>query len=201
MYKLSCDDCLAGKNSWITHVKQLLCQNGYSYVWNQQDIYNDKLFIRCFKQRLIDNYYQSWNSDLEKSEVLQLYKNVKSEFCYEIYLDKLPFDLRTYICKIRLSAHNLHIQTGRYGRNRIPRPERYCMYCTSRDVEDEYHFIIKCPCFQSFRRKYIPRNYFVNPSMFKFVQLIKSEDIDIITNLAHFLKDAFAHRILLTHTT
>ena len=75
------------------------------------------------------------------------------------------------------------------------------MKCTSRDVEDEYHFIIKCPCFQSFRRKYIPRNYFVIPNMFKFVQLIKSEDIDIITNLAHFLKNAFAHRISLTHTT
>ena len=32
MYKLSYEDCLPGKNSWLTHVKQLLCQNGYAYV-------------------------------------------------------------------------------------------------------------------------------------------------------------------------
>lgn len=79
------------------------------------------------------------------SEVLNLFDKVKLNFGYEKYLDILYPDLRVYLTRIRLSAHSLAIQTGRYGRNRVPRAERYCIYCNTHDIEDEFHFIIKCP--------------------------------------------------------
>ena len=130
-----------------------------------------------------------------------MYNNVKEVFGYEQYLDMLPYDLRSYICIIRLSAHTLHIQTGRYGRNRIPRSERYCIYCRSNDIEDEYHFIIKCQCFEDLRKKYIKKHYYKRPNMLKFIELLKSSDFDIVLNLAKYLKASFSLRLSLTHTT
>ena len=198
-YQLSFECCLADKKGWLTNIKQLLSQYGFAYVWDQQGVPNEKAFINVFKQRLIDTFYQAWYSDLDKSEVLLTYKLVKNEFGYEKYLDYLQFDLRSYLVKLRLSSHNLHIQTGRFGRNRIPRSERYCMYCRTRDIEDEYHFIIICPCFEQIRKKFIKRHHYEHPSMFKFLNLLKSDDNDIITNLAKYLKAAFTLRISLTH--
>ena len=56
--------------------------------------------------------------------LFQEYKYFKNGFGYEKYLDKLSSDLRFYISRCRLSAHQLRIQSGRYARNAIPRNER-----------------------------------------------------------------------------
>ena len=52
-----------------------------------------------------------------------------------------------------LDAHSLRIHTGRYATNNTPRNERYCMFCNSLDLEDEYHFILICPCYIDIRKK------------------------------------------------
>ena len=124
-------------------------------------VINDgKLFPRIFKQRLIDNYVQDWHGNIENNNVLDLYKNCKTNLSYEIYLDLLPRSLRMYISKIRLSAHSLRIQTGRYSRHRLPRNERYCQCCNTLDIEDEYHFVLVCPCYNNIRKTYI-KNIFM----------------------------------------
>jgi hypothetical protein len=82
---------------------------------------------------VIDCFIQGWNVNKGSSEVLDLYKNFKNVFGYEAYLDILPSSLRCYITRLRISAHALRIQTGRYARNRIPRNERYCQCCHSLD--------------------------------------------------------------------
>ena len=45
------------------------------------------------------------------------------------------------IAKIRLSSHNLSIETGRYSNT--SKASRCCFSC----VEDEYHFILVYPIF------------------------------------------------------
>ena len=60
--------------------------------------------------------------------------------------------------KFRISAHSLRIQTGRYERKpnkgnkliKIVREERTSLYCNNNDVEDEMHFLLKCPLYGSF---------------------------------------------------
>jgi hypothetical protein len=54
---------------------------------------------------------------------------------------------RFYITIIRIYAHTLRVQTGRYGQNRFPMSERYCLCCNIMDLEDEYHFVLMCPCY------------------------------------------------------
>ena len=177
----------------------MLCDYGFNNVWDNPETCLTKSFIHLFKQRIIDCFLQEWHTNVENSPVLELYRNIKLDFSYERYLDLLPGDLKTYICKIRISAHSLRIQTGRYARNRTPRNERFCIYCNTNDLEDEFHFILICPCYTDIRKKYIRKYFHHHPSMFKFIELLKSDNRKNIVNLAYFIKNALSIRTTLTH--
>ena len=58
---------------------------------------------------------------------------------------------RSFLTKIRISAHSLNIETGRY--NSTPREQHLCKFCPS-SVEDEKHFILHCPKYQNIRNSY-----------------------------------------------
>jgi len=113
---------------------------------------------------------------------------------YETYLDLLPRSLRLFFVRLRVSAHPLSIQTGRYARNNIPRNERYCLCCNVFDLEDEYHFICICRCYTDLRKKYISRIFYINPSVYKFHKLLASCDKPVISNVCKYMKEAFAIR-------
>ena len=117
-------------------------------------------FIIIFKQRVIDCFLQEWQESINNSSILVEFKHFKRTFTYEYYLDSVPFELRFYITKLRLSAHSLKIQAGRYGPNRIPRNERYCTFCDLHDVEDFYHFVLICPLYAPLRVKYFDKKFY-----------------------------------------
>ena len=119
-----------------------------------------------FKQRFIDNFIQEWSQSMQTNHVLTNYVLFKNNLHYESYLDLLPSSLRMFFCRLRLSVHPLRIQTGRYGRNRIARDQRYCLFCNSHDIEDEYHFMLICPFLEEIRKKYVPKYYYQRLSMF-----------------------------------
>ena len=167
---------------------------GFSEFFIDTNKVNIKLFPKLFKQRAIDNYRQIWYTSIENSSVLDVYKNCKESFSYECYLDILPKSLRFHVTRIRISAHTLRIQTGRYGQNRIPRNERYCTFCNSLDLEDEYHFILICPCFIDNRKKYIKSYYYNRPSMYKFIELISSNNKIVLVSLARYIKESLKIR-------
>jgi hypothetical protein len=67
------------------------------------------------------------------------YFKLKEYFGFEKYLEKLKnFDFRRSICKLRISAHKLMIEVGRYSG--ITWSERICNKCNSGLLGDEIHF-------------------------------------------------------------
>ena len=60
----------------------------------------------------------------------------------------------------------------------------------NQDIEDEFHFIIKCDRFDDIRLKYIKKYYILRPSMYKFIELLKSNNKTILVNLARFITEA-----------
>ena len=50
-----------------------------------------------------------------------------------------------------MSSHTLTIETGRYAKPKIAKEERKCRYCNLDDVEDEKHFLLKCPLYNEER--------------------------------------------------
>ena len=190
VYKQALKDSMEGCHNWVYNVKKMLDDFGYSHIfYNCQNIHVNA-FITSFKNRVIDTFKQDWQSTLDNSTMLDTYRQFKTSFEYEEYLDLLPRSLRFYFCRLRMSVHNLRIQTDRYARNNVPRNERYCLCCNSRDIEDEFHFICICPCFMEIRRKYLDRRYYVNPSVYKYLELLKSTCKNKLINLSLFVKES-----------
>ena len=98
------------------------------------------------------------------------------------------------MAKLRLSSHQLLIETGRYSQNRTERAQRLCTLCDRSDVEDEYHFVIICPLYSHLRVSYIRPYYYKKPSVYKFVQLMQSDNLSILRNLGKYLQVAFSLR-------
>jgi hypothetical protein len=65
-----------------------------------------------------------------KPETQHIEKNTKTQF----YLDRpLNYIYKPYICKMRISAHNLNIETGRFYN--LDRHERVCSMCNLNVVD------------------------------------------------------------------
>jgi len=194
VYEQAKEDCNNGFTNWVSNVKLLLNNYGFSYIFEDADNVDFKSFISIFKQRVIDNFIQEWSQSMQTNHVLTNYVLFKNIFNYESYLDLLPSSLRMFFCRLRLSVHPLRIQTGRYGRNRIDRDQRYCLFCNSQDIEDEYHFMLVCPFLDEIRKKYVPKYYYQRPSMFKFLEMLGIDNKTKLIKISLFIKYALNKR-------
>ena len=114
-------------------------------------------------------------------------------FCLQYYLTKgIPELYRNCITKIRLNSHNLAIESGRF--TGITRLNRLCIFYGD-DIEDEFHFVLKCKTFQGFRNYLIKPYYWKKTSMYKFIQLLGSDNIRELCNLGNFLFRYFKLRL------
>ena len=43
-----------------------------------------------------------------------------------------------------------------------------CTLCNLNDLEDDFHFVLICPFYETLRKQLIPRYYAQRPSMYKF---------------------------------
>jgi hypothetical protein len=113
----------------------------------------------------------------------------------EPYLNNITSrNLRIGLTKLRISAHSLRIQTGRYGKDRLERNLRVCQMCNGNEIEDEFHFVFNCPAYHSIRLKYIKTFFRTKPSMFKFTQLLSSKNKSNIVMLAKFIHESLEIR-------
>ena len=88
---------------------------------------------------------------------LRLYKKFKGSFTLEPYIELVRNrNQRSSITRMRVSAHHLANETGRWARPK-PQPlsERLCRFCSLESIDSEEHFLLHCPTFL------IKRNCFV----------------------------------------
>ena len=106
----------------------------------------------------MDMYLTNWREGMEVSSSLSLFWNLKSSYQLAPYLYKvLNKKCRNAISKLRLSSHPLLVETGRY--TGVPREQRKCTLCELNDIEDEYHFVLRCSKYLALWDVYIPRYY------------------------------------------
>ena len=114
----------------------------YDYVYNMKSSYE-----RFWKSQLGDPYNPTGK--------LSLYRKIKPAFRMEKYLDDIPKHIhRRALTALRISAHKLEIEVGRYSRDYTPRQNRFCTLCNnagSAQTGDEFHAIMHCPSFAAQR--------------------------------------------------
>ena len=118
---------------------------------------------------------------------LDTYFYIKTHFGKEKYLQINNFKIRQSICKIRVSAHPLNIETGRY--KNIIRSERKCTNCSEGDIEDEKHFVVDCPLYENIRVKCFDKvidlcpNFRYMDTSSKFVWLFTNEHEQVLNKI------------------
>ena len=118
-------------------------ENIEAYLEENENIWN----ISKGKLKLVTKQYfnQLWVEQTPHYTKAETYKLFKNKVGMEEYLlDTKNRKHRVTFTKLRLSDHNLMIEKGRRKRPQIPRDERICPLC-SEEVENEIHFLIKCP--------------------------------------------------------
>ena len=71
--------------NWAHHVKTLLQSLGFNDLWINQS--EDSIKYETIIQRIYDQYYQSWYSNINNSLRLSYYRIFKHNFVQEKYLD------------------------------------------------------------------------------------------------------------------
>ena len=109
-----------------------------------------------------------------------IFRTFKHDYCMEGYLLLLPNLKHMFtIARFRMSSHILAIETGRHAKPKIAKEERKCRYCKLDDVEDEEHFLLKCPLYNE-ERLYLFNSVVLNVSARSqrdvFVYLLSSKE-------------------------
>ncbi len=93
---------------------------------------------------------------------------------------------------LRISAHKLAIEMGRYSRPPTPADQRLCLNCETSQVEDEYQYLTQCSKYADDREVMYGKNIVLCPnfenlsSEDKFLHMMTADD-EILYTVAHFV--------------
>ena len=129
------------------------------------------------------------------SDLDSRYKHVKQHFEIEFYICNIVLRrVRDALTTLRVSSHGLRVESGRCGRDRIEKAQRKCIYCTSNDIEDELHFVIKCSFYNDIRIRFIFNYSYTKSIVLKCTDLVRSNNKRQVNNLGKFINLAFQRR-------
>ena len=157
--------------NWAALVKKMLHEHGLGFIWYNQMYLSreDTFIINLFRQRIKDNFWQQINGNINNLSKNRIYTHLNNNFTNNDYLFSITEKhIRYAISKLRLGCHNLMIERGRWKKLEIM--DRQCSTCFK--LEDEYHIIIECSLYVSWRKLYLPKNLYINPCMFKLVKFL-----------------------------
>jgi hypothetical protein len=132
-------------------------------------------------------------SQLQGSSRARTY-NLYARFKFQPYLDIIKNTrLRIALSRLRVSAHRLEIETGRWHKPlKIPYTDRKCLICKT--LEDEFHFLLECPLYIDLRKRYIKEYFWRNANVLKFTELLNNDNKVIIQKLSLYVLKSFELR-------
>ena len=187
-----------GHDNWVSHARDFRVR----YEIQNSD-------TRSIIKTKVNKYFElevfrRLNEHITGNRELSLYASFKTIFKFESYLDYIQdFTARCTLAKLRMSAHNLQIETGRFSKNKTPRDERFWPYCKTLNtlaVEDEIHFLLTCSLFNEERKRFLVVIHIIFPSTallndFNMYIWLRSQDDHNTTKcLATFCKNSVARR-------
>ena len=202
-----------GNLNWLSFVRKLLVESSnirLAQLWENQGMakyskYKVENLTHLIEELCRETFCNKW-SDLVKQEnaktqnfekvnwvqknKLRTYCKFKENLGLENYLTlKMNVNHRKALTNMRISAHDLHIETGRYCN--IPPESRKCSFCIS-DIETEEHALLRCPTYDSARTSFFQKSLYNNDSTFK--EIMSSDDPEVLKPLAKFCFDIFRTR-------
>jgi hypothetical protein len=175
-----------GKDCWVSNIRNILCESGFGFVWLQQGVGNDKMFLRLFKERLIDMFIQEWSGTIRDSDRYYSYRSFKTLFEKEKYLlCEDDYCFRVALSQTRFGTLPLNNNIFRYS-DRVE--DKFCFFCKTK-IENEIHLIYECKIYDDLRCKFLKDS--VKKSSHILLRLDNDSDIH---NLSRFVFHAMRRR-------
>ena len=148
----------SNQHSWFTSATYLLRFAGINTgAMNTIGKAEQNRIISTLRNKLKQEYERIFFQSIRASEKLNaVYAKVKTNYKIEDYLNEIRyFKYRSAVAKMRISAHTLPIETGRW--KGLPREVRTCLICDSKENGDEAHYLARCnnPTLQALRQQMI----------------------------------------------
>ena len=77
------------KTDWLSNVKIILINHGFSHMLNDPFCVNLKTFRVLFKEIVLDVFKQSWCNRIALHNFMFVYKGFKTSIDFELYLEVL----------------------------------------------------------------------------------------------------------------
>ena len=144
-------------SGWISSLKYILDSYGLSILIinifkvvegdiSKKEYKNKRNF---FQKRAKDCFIQE-NFFRYASENMNIFTQTKDQYKKETYLNLKHYDNRVAITKLRLSSHNLAINTAKWYK--LPNDQKICRYCLRDDIENEMHVLFECDNYNALRQ-------------------------------------------------
>jgi hypothetical protein len=172
--------------SWCAAVKNCLDMYGFSFVWLNGGVSDEKVFLKILKERMVDCFKQNWSSKLRDSERFSTYRTFKSLIQPEAYLNGITISkFRNVFIRFRLGVNELNVN------RRYQNGSKLCPFCEQ--VENEVHFILVCPKYNDLREKFIYR-FCTTPNLTSLSFLLQNENMYTTQSVAMYLFYALKER-------
>lgn len=137
----------------------------------------------------------------QQNPVLRTYCMYKHVIEIEPYLTcGINGKYKKCISKLRVSSHQLAIETGRHQRPPVPRENRLCKFCSSSHIDDEIHLITNCEFHQTERytlytilKDYVP-NLDQLDNKNAFITIMTNSYPEVILALGKYIYQSFLKR-------
>ena len=135
-----------GHYTFVQKVKLLLSYYGFDVNQLIGATHREiKQFELSFRENLFARFIQKWSQNLHFFPKWVTYREMKTDYIIEPYILYIPNKRhQQVVARLRVSSHNLNIEIGRHSRTRIPRDQRFWMFCNSGKIDDGLHFITAC---------------------------------------------------------
>lgn len=176
--------------NWAAKICNLLTKNGYMYIWNNKGSPFMKSFCKGLKQRLVDQFWQNWHSEISLSDRFDFYRTIKNDHNREHYVSNITINkFKKAFARFRLGITDLR------NNERFLRPfsTRYCNFCYPDIIENEYHFLFECPVYHELRTKYLLRSW-ITLNNLTVKDIIASDSIQVTKNASMYIHYALMHK-------
>ena len=179
-----------GVRTWATDIKELLCTNGFGYVWLFKQVGNLNSFCKEVRYRLRTNFVQNLGSKLEISTHFQCYNSFKTLFNPQRYLSDKSFSrkLRNVLIKFRLGVSQIHGHRYKFS---LDLEKHICPMCNIY-TEDEFHVLFVCNVYNNLRLKLLPNYFSLNKDKYALVEILSNDEY--AHQVAVYLFNAFKLR-------
>ena len=191
-----------GHRTWFTKVIEIIQPHQNAYGGLQSLISNhDKSIYRETKSIRYETYTQNYFcaiNNVHLHPILRTYSKFKTTPRCEPHL-LIPINIKYQkaLSRFRSSSHHLRIETGRHTVPITPLLNRICQHCSSLEIDDEIHMLLRCEFHVDERLQLfseLPAEFMCVDQDNLFKKLLNNSNESVIRSIGKYVHTCFERR-------